>query len=198
MNIFMKYFNIILSIILMVFFINTYADSEKYCSDPDQTYLENIGECVEIVEITNETVVRRTSGELAARKYNWFWDEIGKNRSGNLRGIIINSKAKLVYSISANLGKKIAGIGTILQLAINLDRESSNISSILNDSSKDTLDKSAAISQILENQLVLTLLSIPEGTVNTTIDIVKSTRYVQPMYWLERYFGKSDEEFTIK
>lgn len=73
------------------------------------------------------------SGSEAFRQYNWLRQTPTFNTSGDLRGMVINSDARVVFNYSTNLIEKVDKFGNVLLIAgvvINLFNERGKIEAI--------------------------------------------------------------------
>jgi len=129
---------------------------------------------IDIVEILNNGIVRRVSGELWPGKYDWLKDV------GNLRGIIIDQRFHTIYEITGQAGTVIDNFGIALDFAIELKNSGEDIKEILNSDNATKIEKlSAQITGISAR----TLLNMPTGTFKNISAIVRHTSWINPDYW---------------
>lgn len=135
------------------------------------------------------TGVHAISGSQAFSRYNWLKDiaglsGVGLNKAGNLRGIVISAKWRTVYKISGGVGDALL----VLSFAKEAYRSVPEMERIF--SSADSSDiKAARISSQVSGICLRTLTSAATGILSLANVVVDRTRYVNPIYWTDRWLG---------
>jgi len=86
-------------------------------------------------------------GHHAFRKYSWLKAAPGLNKVGNLRGMVLDKKARAIFDLTVETGEKLEKFGKVLTLAgwaIELAKSKNYIKQVL-DSPGDGADKSQKI-----------------------------------------------------
>ena len=85
-------------------------------------YFEYVDQTINAVGNTNDFVLKPISASEAFRKYNWLKNEPVLNKSGNLRGMVINSRMRNAYKISGNVGDSLQLISMLFEVAKEMSR----------------------------------------------------------------------------
>jgi len=98
--------------------VNTFDDTlttsgTLVCSSPElREALKVGGNITGIFELSLDGL-KRVYGKEAFRRYNTLWGKIAKNRSGNLRGIVISKEARRLYNLIDKNKKRFGVIGKV-------------------------------------------------------------------------------------
>src|SRR5262245_54971491 len=85
---------------------------------------------VEVVDHASDAVKTLSAAE-AFRKYDWLREVPLTNISGNFRGIVIDSRWKVVYNVSSDIQSAASNFAILLSLAEESRRAASPINQIL-------------------------------------------------------------------
>ncbi|SIN90258.1 hypothetical protein [Vannielia litorea] len=85
-------------------------------------YFEYVDKGVSHAGSVNDFVLKPISASEAFRKYDWLRGAPVLNKSGNLRGMVINKNARVVYTISSKAADKIAVVSAVIEMAKEWDR----------------------------------------------------------------------------
>ena len=138
------------------------------------------------------------SGSQAFRRYSWLkdiagLDGVGLNKAGNLRGIVISAKWRTVYKISGGIGDALL----VLSFAKEAYRSVPEMERIF--SSQDPADiKAARISSQISGICIRTLAGAATGIVSLANVVVDKTRYINPIYWTDRWLGFNQFDKNIE
>ncbi len=88
---------------------------------PTKRHEPFIFEMVEKTINMNDVVLKPVTGAKAFRKYSAILGP-ALNRSGNLRGMIINSKMRSVYKLAGEVGHKLAVVSALIAVAKEYSR----------------------------------------------------------------------------
>ena len=122
------------------------------------------------------------SGSEAFREYNWLRQAPVLNASGNLRGMVVDKNARVVFNFSSNLLEKLDKYQNALVLAsviIELAKESDRVKAIA--ASNDSWEAKASKYSLIGSMAILRALT---GTVPAAAHIVATS--------LEGYIGIAD------
>jgi hypothetical protein len=122
-----------------------------------------IFEMVEKTSNMNELVLKPVTSAEAFRKYNAIVGP-AMNRSGNLRGMVINAKMKLVYKLAGDVGNKLDVISALIEIT----KEYSKLQKIYKSNSPG-LDKASHISFLLSAAVLRSATSLAPAFVSYTI-----------------------------
>lgn len=70
----------------------------------------------------NNFVLKPMSTSEAFRKYSWLRGAPVLNKSGNLRGMVINSRMRTVYSVSDKAGNYLAVVAALMEIGKEMSR----------------------------------------------------------------------------
>ena len=151
---------------------------------------------MEVVDLAGNgnVVIQRISGVEAYRKYSWVRDVVESNKAGNLRGMVINAKARKIYSFSGKVGGKLALFQLSLEFAKQFNTGYKNIDNILSgpDSNNVKFSKiSAEVSGVCARSLGNVVLSTVDGI---TL-VLQKTKWINPTYWLD-YVMNGGQQFN--
>jgi len=113
-----------------------------------------IFEVVQQAGNVNELVLKPISGAEAFRKYSLLLGP-SLNKSGNLRGMVINAKMRYVYNLSGNVGNKLAVVSAL----INIYKELSRAQAVWN-SNAPASDKFSHITMLTSAAVLRSVTSI--------------------------------------
>jgi len=150
---------------------------------------------MEVVDVAGNgnTVIQRISGIEAYRKYSWVKDVVDKNKSGNLRGMVINAKAKKIYSFSGKIGSKLALFQLSVEFAKQFNTGRKNIDSILSGSDSNSI-KASKISAEVSGACARTVGNFVLSTVDGITFVLQKTKWINPTYWTD-YVMNGGKEF---
>jgi hypothetical protein len=137
----------------------------------------------------------RISALLAFRKFDWLKEAPILNKSGNLRGIVVNAQARTVYTYTGKAAKVAGDVVIVITLAQEIYKSRDEAKSII-DSDDDTATKVGKTSAMVSGICIRTLSAIPLGAIDGALSLVNATRYGNPGYWVDRAMGISDQQFT--
>jgi hypothetical protein len=141
---------------------------------------------VEVGEDATKTV-RIISGKEAFTKYNWLRDIPSKNVSGNFRGMVIDSRWRMVYDVSSTVEEGLGKLAILISLAEEIQRSEGSINRILN--TQDTMDiKASKISLQVSGICTRVLLDLATGILTTPIFMIRHAAKLNPLN--EVFFGK--------
>lgn len=87
------------------------ADAELSCLD--LVFFE----CVEAADSINGFVLTPISAQNAFRRYSWLKKAPALNKSGNLRGMVINKNMRTVYKFSKTFGSTLAVVSVMIEMS---------------------------------------------------------------------------------
>lgn len=82
---------------------------------------ESLASAVKSGEVLN-TFVKPITAANAFRRYNWLRGVPMLNRSGNLRGMVINKRMRHAYGLSKSFGAKLAVLSALIEVAGEMKR----------------------------------------------------------------------------
>ena len=85
------------------------------------------------------TVVQMVAGGRAFRKYNALANEVGLNKAGNLRGMVVSGKWRVLFRHLSEAGEYMENIGYLASIAAEISKAAPNLQKILDSSSPATL-----------------------------------------------------------
>lgn len=137
------------------------ADDQSSTVDEGLVVLEIMDKATKTAGIANDFVVRPISASEAFRRYSWLKSQPALNKSGNLRGMVINARMRTVYMISEKAGKKIAVVAALVEIC----KEMKRIEIVLK-SDKDATEKTSRILLLGSAALLRSVTSIVPTAVN--------------------------------
>jgi len=140
--------------------------------------------------IAEETAngIRLLSATQAFRKYSWLKDEIARNKSGNLRGMVISGKFKTVYKVSGAAGKTLQNAALIIKFYEESKRAQPEMERIFMSNATWEV-KAAKISTQVSGICIRTLTSLVTSTAKTMSWVLRKTTSLHPLYRLDKALG---------
>ena len=110
--------------------------------------------------------VQIVSGSEAFRNYSWIKNMPATNAVGNLRGMVVNSRARGIWSFSTNVAKQLSKYDTALalaSLALEISRDSTKAVGILD--STDPWETKASRLSVMTSMCIFRALTgiVPAG-----------------------------------
>jgi len=102
---------------------------------------EVVGNVVDRTGNLNDFVLKPIAASEAFRKYNWLQGAAVLNRSGDLRGMVINARIRTIYDLSVKTGDRLL----LLSMLVEIGKETSRIRRVYNSDA----DASEKVSRIL-------------------------------------------------
>ncbi len=143
--------------------------------------------------IAEETAngIRLISAAQAFRRYNWLKGAAVLNSSENLRGMVISSKWNRVYKISGSVGSTVQNAALIIKFYEESKRAQSEMERIFMSNATWEI-KSAQISAQVSGICVRTLSSLVIGGVKSINWVLRKTKSINAIYWLDKALGNND------
>lgn len=116
------------------------VSTESTNSQDNPLIFEYVESAVNVAGNVNDFALKPISASEAFRKYSWLTGSPVLNKSGNLRGMVINARMRTVYNISSTAGDKLA----LLSMLIEVGKEMSRIRKVY-DTDMDGGEKAARI-----------------------------------------------------
>jgi hypothetical protein len=104
--------------------------------------VDKTGKATGAVSTSVNVVAKAIAASHAFRKYDWLKNAPVKNTSDNLREMVVNANARIVYDFSVKYGSKIEKFNTFATVATALADSADEILDIIQ--SKDTWDIKSA------------------------------------------------------
>lgn len=123
------------------------------CTPKDDTPV--FFEYVEVAGNVNGFVLKPISAAEAFRRFNWLKMEPVLNKSGNLRGMVVNKNMRTVFQVSKNVGNKIAVVSALIEMG----KEWSRAKAVYN-SDMDGLEKYARITNLFGASILRSVTSV--------------------------------------
>lgn len=123
------------------------------CTPKDDTPV--FFEYVEVAGNVNGFVLKPISAAEAFRRFNWLKMEPALNKSGNLRGMVINKNMRTVFQVSKNVGNKIAVVSALIEMG----KEWSRAKAVYN-SDMDGMEKYARITNLFGASILRSVTSV--------------------------------------
>ena len=148
--------------------------------------------------IVEETAngMRLISASQAFRKYSWLKDAVGTNSSGNLRGMVISGKWNTVYKVSGSIGKAAQNAAVMIKFYEETQRSRLEMERIFMSDAPWEI-KSAKISAQVSGICIRTLTSVVTGGVKTINWVLRKTKSINAIYWLDKAMGQNQFEKSI-
>jgi hypothetical protein len=123
------------------------------CTPKDDTPV--IFEYIEDASNVNGFVLKPMSAAEAFRRFNWLKMEPVMNKSGNLRGMVINKNMRTVFQVSKNVGNKLAVVSALIEMG----KEWSRAKTVYN-STMDPIEKYARITNLFGAAILRSVTSV--------------------------------------
>ncbi len=160
--------------------------------------IDNEPTILEFVEGWN-SVLQPISGAAAARKYSFLTNEILKNSSGNLRGIIVNKNAHTVFKFTKGLDKVTGAIAfyeNLMLVGEEIRRSAREFESI-EASGAEVHEKLARYSAAVTGVCLRSLGQIATRAVDGVTATLRVTKWINPVYWADQIFGINQFEKSM-
>lgn len=145
---------------------------------------EQVLTVVEYLGVGN-SIVHNISAAEAFRKFDWLTHSPVLNRVGDLRGMVLNARARTVFGVTGKLSA-ISKVAENVQLVIKIADEAGKswpqIQEII-DSKDDPSVKFGKLSAQAAGICSRVLVKTGTGTVNATTWVMRTAKHINPIWW---------------